>query len=335
MKVLVTGGAGYIGSHAVKLLLEHKHQVIVIDNLSRGYLQCIETLQKKFGSANLKFRQTDLRDFKKLSDILKKEKPAGVLHFAALCLVSESMEKPLDYFENNVVASLNLLRAMVDNKIKKLVFSSTCAVYGESQYLPVDEKHPLKPTNPYGESKLMFEKMISWTGKIHGLKSVILRYFNVSGAASDGLIGDSKKPSELLVQNAVRGALGLETFHLTCPKVKTKDGTPIRDYINIEDLAQAHLLSLNYLARGGKSEIFNLGTGTGNSVLEIVDQVKKLTGKNFPVEKSQPRKGEYAQVYADIGKARKLLGWQPKRTLRDSVQSLIKWYKSHPQGWQY
>ncbi|HUW21896.1 MAG TPA: UDP-glucose 4-epimerase GalE [Candidatus Bathyarchaeia archaeon] len=335
MKILVTGGAGYIGSHAVKLLLENHHQVFVIDNLYRGFRECIEVLQKKYGRENLAFAEIDLRNFTAINAILEKEKPAGVLHFAALCLVSESIEKPQDYFDNNLIGSLNLLKAVHCNGINNLVFSSTCAVYGESQYLPIDEMHPLNPTNAYGDSKLMVEKMIFWFGKVYGLRYAILRYFNVAGAASDGLIGDSKKPSELLVQNAVRGALGIETFRLTCPKVKTKDGTPIRDYINIEDLVEAHLDSLNYLEKGGKSETFNLGTGNGNSVLEVVDQVKKLTGKNFLVEKSRPRKGEYAHVYADIGKARKLLGWQPSRTLRDSVQSLIKWYKSHPHGWQY
>jgi UDP-glucose 4-epimerase len=335
MKVLVTGGAGYIGSHAVKLLLEKKNKVIVIDNLYRGYRQAIKTLQKKFGQQNLIFYQVDLKNFEKINQIIKKEKPKGVMHFAALCLVSESMEKPEDYFENNVYGSLNLLRAIVKNRVNNLIFSSTCAVYGESQYLPVDEKHPLNPTNPYGESKLITEKIIQWFEKVHGLKYVILRYFNVSGAASDGLIGDSKKPSQLLVQNAVRGALGIGPFKLTCPKVKTKDGTPVRDYINVEDLVEAHLAALNYLQSGGRSNIFNLGTGKGNSVLEVVKQVQKITKAKFPIKKGKARKGEYAEIYANISKAKKILRWEPKRTIKDSVLSLVKWYQKHPRGWSY
>lgn len=336
MKILVTGGAGYIGSHAVKLLLEKKHQVVVIDNLFRGYRQAIEVLQKKFGAKNLLFYQADLRDFKEIDRILKKEKPSGVMHFAALCLVSESMEKPENYFENNVGGSLNLLKAMPQNKINYLIFSSTCAVYGESLYLPIDEKHPTLPVNPYGESKLLIERMIRWFGDLRNLKYAILRYFNVSGAAVDGLIGDSKKPSQLLVQNAVRGALGIEPFPLTCPtNLPTKDGTPIRDYINVEDLAEAHLLALSYLQKGGKSEIFNLGTGKGNSVLEVIKKVKKITGVEFKINKAETRKGEYAEVYANINKAKKGLCWQPKRTIKDSVESLVKWYQNHPQGWEY
>ena len=334
MKILITGGAGYIGSHAVKLMLEKGNKVVVVDNLYRGYIEAVKTLQKKFGEGNLVFYKADLRNYQKINEILKTEKPDAIMHFAALCLVNESMEKAEDYFENNVYGSLNLLKAMVANKINNIVFSSTCAVYGESQYLPVDEKHPLIPTNPYGESKLLVEKILKWFGECHGLRYAILRYFNVSGSSSDGLIGDSKKPSQLLVQNAVRGALGIEPFNLTCPKVKTKDGSPIRDYINVEDLVEAHRIALRRLINKKSSEIFNLGTGKGNSVLEVVDQVKKITGSNFPVGKVEARKGEYAEIYANISKAKKILGWKPKRTIKDSVNSLVLWYKSHPKGWK-
>jgi len=332
-KILVTGGAGYIGSHAVKLLLEKRYQVVVVDNLCRGYLQPIVVLQKKFGLSNLKFYQTDLRNEEELIKVFIREKPKAVLHFAALCLVNESVEKPEKYFENNVCGSLNLLKAMILQKTKYLVFSSTCAVYGESRYLPVDEKHPLSPTSPYGESKLIIEKMIRWIGEKHGIKHVILRYFNVSGASSDGTIGDSKKPSQLLIQNAVRGSLKIEPFKLLCPKVKTRDGTPIRDYVNVEDLVEAHLAALKYLKKENKSDLFNLGTGQGNSVLEIIKQVQEITGVNFVINKGRVRKGEYAAVYADIKKAKNKLGWEAKRTIKDSVNSLVKWYQKHPNGW--
>jgi len=335
MKVLVTGGAGYIGSHAVKLLLENKYQVVVVDNLSRGYKQVIENLQKKHGKKNLIFYKADLLDFEKINEILKKEKPIGVMHFAALCLVSESMEKPELYFQNNICGSFNLLSAMIKNKIKHLVFSSTCATYGESRYLPVDEKHPQFPTNPYGESKLMVEKMIAWLSQAHNLNYIILRYFNVAGSASDGSIGDSKKPSVLLVQNAVRGALKLTPFKLTFSKMKTKDGSPIRDYINVEDLVSAHLKSLKYLLSKKKSNTFNLGTGKGNSVLEIVNQVQEITKTKFPLTRGEPRQGEYAKIYANITKAKKELGWKPEKTVKDSVHSLVSWYTNRPQGWDY
>lgn len=334
-KILVTGGAGYIGSHAVKLLLEKKYKVVVIDNLYRGYLQVIEQLQKKYGFNNLIFYKSDLRNYQDVLNILQEEKPDAVLHFAALCLVNESMEKPEDYFENNVIGSINLLKAMLNTNVKKLVFSSTCAVYGENQYLPVDEKHPTNPTNPYGESKLMTEKIIKWFSKTYGFNYSIFRYFNVSGAFDDGSIGDSKKPSQLLMQNAVRGALKIEPFKLTCPKVATSDGTPIRDYVNVVDLVTAHVVVLDYLKKGILNETFNLGSGKGNSVMEIINQVKSLTGFDFVVQKTDVRKGEYAEIYADITKVSRALSWKPERSVKKSVESMIKWYKKNPNGWEY
>lgn len=331
--IIVTGGAGYIGSHAVKLLLDKGEKVAIIDNLYRGFGQVVEVLGNKYGKENLKFYQFDLRDRQKTDEAIKEIKPEGVMHFAALCLVNESMEQPELYFENNVLGTLNLLTAMKKNKINNLVFSSTCAVYGESQYLPVDEKHPTSPNNPYGESKLMAEKMIRWFGELKDLKYTIFRYFNVAGAATDGMIGDSKKPSQLLMQNAVRGALGIEPFKLTSPKVNTPDGTPIRDYINVEDLVDAHYVALKRLKDGGTSEIFNLGTGKGYSVLEIVNKVKDVTGANFDIVSGEARKGEYSEIYANTAKVKDILNWKSKRTLEDSVNSLVLWYQNHPQGW--
>ena len=331
--ILVTGGAGYIGSHVVKALLEQGYGVVVFDNLFRGFKEVVDVLRKNF--SHLKFYQGNLQNYTDIAQVFKKEAIDGVMHFAALCLVSESMEKPEEYFENNVLGTLNLLKAMAQFSVDKLIFSSTCAVYGESQYLPVDEKHPLNSLSPYGESKLMAEKEIYWFGQLKSLKYVILRYFNVTGASSDGLIGDSKKPSQLLVQNAVRGALNIEPFQLTCPKVDTTDGTPVRDYLNVEDLAAAHLKALDYLIQDSKSDIFNLGTGQGNSVLEIVNSVQRITGVKFPVGKGKTRRGEYAQIYADISKAKKALKWKPKKTINDSILSLVKWYKNKPDGWSY
>ncbi|MFA6077242.1 MAG: UDP-glucose 4-epimerase GalE [Candidatus Paceibacterota bacterium] len=256
------------------------------------------------------------------------------MHFAALCSVDESVRKPELYIKNNVTGTLNLLEAMVEGKVQKIIFSSTCAVYGDAQYLPIDEKHPTKPLNPYGQSKFEAEKEIEKFGKLHGFNYVILRYFNVCGADSDGEIGDSKKPSELLVQNAVRGALGIEYFRLTCGKADTPDGTPIRDYIDVEDLVDAHINALSYLNKGKPSGIFNLGNGKGWSVKEIVNAVKKELGVEFVVKKGKERKGEYDKVYADIKKAKSLLDFNPKKTLADSVKSLVKWYNNKKNGYK-
>jgi UDP-glucose 4-epimerase len=332
-KILITGAGGYIGSISTYLFLQEGYEVVALDNFSTGHKEPLELLQKKFGQDKLRFYKIDLRN--SLSDVFKNEKDINaVVHYAASCLVDESMKNPGKYFSNNFCGSLNLLSTMADYNINKIVFSSTCAVYGEAQYVPVDENHPTNPKNPYGESKRMTEKAIQWFGQLKNFKYVILRYFNVCGASDDGLIGDSKNPSVLLVQNAVRGALGIEPFYLTCPEVKTKDKTPIRDYINVVDLNSAHLNAVNYLIKNGRSEIINLGTGAGNSVLEIVDKVQEITGKKFQLKKTEPRQGEYATMIASVGKAKKLLNWQPKRTLDDTVKSLIKWYASHPKGWE-
>ncbi len=335
-KILVTGAGGYIGSIATYLFLQNGYQVVGIDNFSTGYRQPLELLQKKFGQEKFQFYQVDL--VKDWPENVSEFDFDVIIHYAASCLVDESMKNPEKYFQNNVVGSLNLLRTMIKFNVKNLVFSSTCAVYGEAQYVPIDENHPTNPTNPYGESKRMVERTIECFGRLKGLNYIILRYFNVCGASDDGLIGDSKKPSSLLVQNAVRGALGIEEFHLTCPEVDTPDKTPIRDYINVVDLNEAHMLAVKRLEslNGSRvTEIINLGTGIGNSVLEIVNQVESITGKKIERKKGKARQGEYAKMIASIEKAKKILGWQPKRTIKDSVSSLIKWYNIHPKGWDY
>jgi UDP-glucose 4-epimerase len=328
--VLITGGAGYIGSHAVKLFLEKGYKVVVLDNLSRGWKESLEILGR-LGS--LEFVKGDLRKKRDIEKVFEKYKISAVLHFAALCSVNESMEQPELYFENNVLGSFNLLEAMRKARVKKIIFSSTCATYGETKYLPVDERHPQEPANPYGESKLLVEKMLKWYGELHGFQYVILRYFNVCGAASDGSIGDSKKPSLLLLQNAVRGAMGIEPFFLTCPTVKTPDKTPIRDYIDVEDLVAAHFSAFQYLNQDGKSEILNLGNGRGYSVGEIVSEVEKTFQIKMPREHGATRKGEYAAIYADPRRARRVLKWKTKKTLQDSIESLRKWYENRPAGY--
>ena len=338
-KILVTGAGGYIGSVASYLLLQNGYEVIGLDNYSTGYKQPLKILQEKFGKEKFRYYEVDLKD--NISLVFQQESKYGsgvsfdaVIHYAAHCLVDESMKEPAKYFRNNILGTLNLLETMMKEGVDRLVFSSTAAVYGEAEKVPIMESSNVKPINVYGESKLGVEKIIEWYGRLKNLNYVILRYFNVCGASDDGQIGDSKKPSTLLVQNAVRGALGIEKFYLTCPDVDTPDRTPIRDYINVVDLNEAHLSALGYLMNGGKSEIVNLGTEKGNSVLEIVDQVRKETGIEFPVNKTTPRLGDPARLIASIEKAKKILNWTPKRTIGDSVKSLMKWYKNHPKGWE-
>src|SRR3989338_235613 len=341
-KVLITGAGGYIGSIAAYLFLQNGYEIVAIDNYSTGYRQPLELLQQKFGPDKLRVYEADLKNnlspiFDKESSFAKSSKDkkeiSAVVHYAASCLVDESMKNPEKYFRNNILGTLNLLENMVNYDIKTLVFSSTAAVYGEPVDVPISENHLTIPVNVYGESKLAVEKIIEWYGKIFDIKYLILRYFNVCGATVDGLIGDSKKPSTLLVQNAVRGALGIDQFYLTCPEVNTPDKTPIRDYVNVVDLNEAHLKALEYLFNHGKSVIINLGTGTGNSVLEVVHKVQESTGKEFDLKKTTPREGDPARLVASIEKAKKVLGWEPKRTIADSVKSLVLWYKNHPKGW--
>ncbi len=332
-KILVTGAGGYIGSVATYLFLQKGYEVVAVDNFMTGYRQPLQLLQEKFGKGKLRFYENDLR--RDLSPLFDKEQGIDmVVHYGASCLVDESMKNPQKYFSNNVGGSQNLLSTLLERGINKIVFSSTCAVYAPAQYMPIDEKHPIGPESPYGESKRIVENIIQWYGKLKDFNFVVLRYFNVCGASDDGLIGDSKKPSSLLMQNVVRGALNIEPFFITCPEVDTADKTPIRDYVNVVDLNEAHLNAIDYLLGGGKSEIINLGTGTGNSVLEIINKVQEITDKKIDLQKTSPRKGEAAKMVASIEKAKEVLHWEPTRSIEDSAQSLVAWYKVHPNGWE-
>lgn len=329
-KILVTGAGGYIGSVATYLFLQKGYTVVAVDNYTTGYHGPLDVLKAKYPELLTVYEE----DLKSIKTVFEKEQGIeAVVHYAASCLVDESMKNPYKYFDNNVAGTNALLNAMVESNVKRIVFSSTCALYGEAQYMPIDEKHPLNPSQPYGVSKMMVEQEIQWYARLKGLHYIILRYFNVCGASDDGLIGDSKKPSSLLMQNAVRGALGIEPFALTCPEVDTPDKTPIRDYVNVVDLNEAHLSALEHIMADKPNEIINLGTGTGNSVLEIVEKVKEVTGVEFPLGKATPREGDDAKKIADITKAKMVLGWEPKRSVKDSVNALVKWYKVHPHGW--
>lgn len=333
IKILITGAGGYIGAIGTNLFLEEGFEVVAVDNFSAGFKKPLTMLQKKFGKDNLRIYQESLQN--NLAHIFKKERSiVAIIHYAASCQIDESMRNPIKYFDNNVVATQNILKYAIDFKVTNFIFSSTCAVYGETSYSPVNESCSLNPNNPYGESKRIAEKIIEWYSKIYHLKYINLRYFNVCGATDDGAIGDSKTPSPLLISNLVRTSLGLQQFKLTFPKVKTQDTSPIRDYVNVIDINVAHLKALRYLLSGGNSHTLNLGTSKGFSVLEIIAKVKQVTGADFVVVKNTTKRlGESAIAIADYTKAEKILGWKPERSLEDSILSLYKWFSSHPYGW--
>lgn len=332
-KILITGAGGYIGSVSTSLFLEKGYDVVAVDSLVRGFRGPIEFLQQKYGQDRLKFYDIDLRhDIEKV--FANEAGIESVIHYAAFCNVGESEKFPEMYFDNNIAATLSLLNTMKKHEVMKLVFSSTCSLYGEPKTDTLDETHPVDPTShPYGESKFMAERVINWFGKIHGLKYMILRYFNVCGANDDGTIGDSKKPSFHLMQNAVRGALGIDSFFLNNTTVNTPDGTPIRDYVNVVDLNNAHIKAVEYLDTATQPEVFNLGTGTGNSVMEIIQAVERITGAKLELKTGERRKGDVSKAVASNAKITRMLGWKPTHSIEDSVKSLVTWYKAHPHGW--
>ncbi len=328
--VLVTGAAGYIGSHAVKLLLSKGYRVIGLDNFYNGYHEAIEILS---GFGDFDFREGDLRDMAFLEKLFSAEKIDAVMHFAALNLPDESVDKPIEYYDDNTLGTAKILEAMRKHSVKHMIYSSTSSVYGEVDDSPVKEDHTLNPVSPYGHSKVLSEGIINYYSRVHGMNSVIFRYFNVCGADDEGVIGDSKKPSQLLVQNCVRGALGLEPFQYTCSQVNTPDGTPIRDFIDVRDLADAHLAAMEYLLKGGTTQTMNLGTGSGYSVKEIVSKVEQILNVKIERGQGKARAGEYSASFADASKAKEVLGWTAKRSLGDSVTALVNWYKKHPKGY--
>ncbi len=316
--ILVTGGAGYIGSHLVMALLEKGQNVIVFDSLELGHIETIETLQK-YG--NLKFIKGNLRNLDEIRGVFMSNKDIeAVVHFAAYSQVAESVKNPQKYYYNNVYGTLNLLNAMLEFGVKKIVFSSTAATYGEPEYTPIDEKHPQNPINPYGNSKLMVEKIMDDYDRAYGLKSVRLRYFNVAGADSKARIGEWHEPETHLIPNVLK-ATPDKSFKMFGDDYNTPDGTCIRDYINVEDLAQAHVLALEYLKNGGETNFFNLGTKNGNSVKEVFSVCEDVKGCEIPLEICPRREGDPAILVADNTKAKKTLDWEPKNDLRYSVET--------------
>ncbi|MGG1311577.1 UDP-glucose 4-epimerase GalE [Cohnella laeviribosi] len=326
MAVLVTGGAGYIGSHAVAALLEKGEDVVVVDNLYQGHREAVLGGKLYVG---------DIRDEAFLAGVFAENDIDGVIHFAAHSLVGESMQDPGKYYHNNVYGTLCLLEAMKKAGVRNIVFSSTAATYGEPERVPIDEYDRTLPTNAYGETKLAMEKMIRWFDTAHGVKSVSLRYFNAAGAHESGQIGEDHKPESHLIPLILQVALGQrETISIFGEDYPTEDGTCIRDYIHVSDLADAHILALEKLRQGGESAIYNLGNGTGFSVKQVVETVRRVTGHPIPAEVKARRAGDPAVLIASSARARTELGWQPRRNrLEDIVASAWEWHRNHPNGY--
>lgn len=327
MAILVCGGAGYIGSHMVAALLEEGEEVIVLDNFQKGHRAAV------LGG---KIYEGDLRDRAILDKVFTENDIDAVIDFAADSLVGESVTEPLKYFENNVGGTLSLLRAMKDYKVKNIVFSSTAATYGEPESIPILENDKTFPTNPYGESKLTVEKILKWCDNAYGIKYTALRYFNAAGAHESGKIGEDHKPETHLIPLILEVALGKrEKIMIFGEDYNTEDGTCIRDYIHVMDLAQAHLLAVGRLRKGGDSRIFNLGNGKGFSVKEVIEVSRKVTGREIKSEMASRRAGDPAVLIASSQKAVDELGWEPKfNSLETIIETAWNWHLSHPKGYE-
>ena len=322
MKIFVTGGAGYIGSVCCDVLLDAGHAVTIFDNLSEGHRRALDP--------RAKFIEGDLQDRQLIADALTNAKPDAVMHFAANALVGESMQNPSKYFRNNVTNGINLLDAMIAADVKRFVFSSTCAIFGPPERVPIDESLPKNPINPYGESKLAFEKVLRWYDEIHGLKFVSLRYFNAAGASEK--FGEDHRTETHLIPNILKVALGQKpSVEIFGTDYETPDGTCIRDYIHIVDLAQAHMRALE----SPKSEFYNLGTGGGASVREVIDVARNITNRKIDIVERPRRPGDPPRLIAASEKIKHELGWQPRfQNLDAIIESAWKWHQKFPRGYE-
>lgn len=327
MAVLVTGGAGYIGSHTVAELLDAKEEVIVLDNLEKGHKEAI---------SGGKFIQADLRNIDEIRRVLKENEIEAVIHFAAYIEVGESVLNPLKYYNNNVIASLNLLSAMQEAGVNKIVFSSTAATYGIPESIPIKESDKTVPINPYGETKLTVEKLLKWADNAYGIKYAVLRYFNACGAHVSGKIGEAHSPESHLIPIILQVAQGKrDEIMIFGNDYKTKDGTCVRDYVHVSDLAQAHVLALKNLRKGAQSDIFNLGNGTGFSNREVVEAARAVTGKAIKATDAPRRPGDPDTLVASAEKAINELGWKPKyNDLNKIIETAWNWHSAHPNGYQ-
>lgn len=326
MSIAVIGGAGYIGSHTVRALLDAGRDVLVIDNLQTGHRESVPD--------GVRLYEGDIRDEAFLEKVFAREQIHAVIHFAACSVVPESMRDPLKYYDNNLGGAITLVRTMVRYGADKIVFSSTAAVYGEPECLPIAEDSRISPTNTYGETKYAMERLFHWAAQAHGLRYVSLRYFNACGAHPQGDIGEDHDPETHLIPLILQVPLGkrqnLRIFGTDYP---TQDGSCVRDYIHVSDLSDAHVLALSYLEQGGKSDIFNLGNGVGFTVCEVLDCARRVTGHPIPAEEAPRRAGDPAALVASSEKARHVLGWQPKLdSLEDIIATAWAWHKNHPEG---
>lgn len=329
MKVLVLGGAGYIGSHTVYELIAQSIQVVVVDSLETGFIKAVNPAAV--------FYKGDIKDIKFMNSVLKKEPDIDVvIHLAESSQVSESMDDPLKYYDNNLNGTINVLKVLVSHGIDKIVISSTAAAYGNIDDSRAKESDIAEPMNVYGETKLSTEKMLKWVEQAHGIKYVSLRYFNVAGAHESGKIGEAHIPETHLIPLVLQAASGMrENICVFGTDYTTKDGTCIRDYIHVSDLAQAHVLAAKYLMGGNHSNIFNLGTGVGYSVKEVIEMTEKVTGKTITILEKERRAGDVTAVVASSEKARMILGWKPQQSsLKGIIQSAWRWQSSHPCGYQ-
>lgn len=328
MSILVLGGAGYIGSHAVDQLIEKGYAVAVVDNLQTGHEKAIHE--------KATFYQGDIRDKAFLESVFEKENVEGVVHFAANSLVGESMEIPLTYLNNNVYGTQIVLEVMEKFGVKAIVFSSSAATYGEPEQIPITEDMRTNPESTYGDTKLIMEKMMKWCDIAYGIKFVALRYFNVAGAKADGSIGEDHDPESHLVPIILQVALGQrEELSIFGDDYPTEDGTCIRDYVHVVDLIDAHILALEYLKKGGESNIFNLGSSSGFSVQQMLEAAREVTGKEIPAKVVPRRKGDPSTLIASSDKAREILGWEPKNTnVSEIIASAWNWHQSHPHGFE-
>lgn len=321
MRILVTGGAGYIGSHFVRMLSKGNHEVVVIDNLSRGHKESVPS--------GVSFEFVDILDAEKISDVIKKYSPDAIVHFAAFAYVGESVEHPEIYYQNNVIGSYNLIRAAAEKKVKYFVFSSTCSVYGNPDKVPISESQPVNPINPYANTKLMIEMMLKDFEPAYGMKHVALRYFNAAGADDKAEIGESHNPEPHLIPIVLEVAKGRrEKVFVFGNDYGTPDGTCIRDYIHVNDLSDAHVKALEHLAEGNGSITLNLGTGNGNSVMEIIKVAKEITGRKIKFEIVERRKGDPAILVADNLQALKVLNWKPKYSIKDIIDTAWRWHQN-------
>ncbi len=326
MSILVLGGAGYIGSHTVLRLLEGGADVAVIDSLETGHRAALP--------AAARFYEGDIRNGGFLDSVFTKENVDCVIHFAANSLVGESMTDPVKYFDNNVGGAISLVRAMEKHGSRSIVFSSTAAVYGEPVNIPIRESDPTSPTNPYGETKLAMERLFKWSDAAYGIRYVSLRYFNAAGADASGSIGEDHHPETHLIPLILQVPAGKrEAISIFGTDYPTADGTCVRDYIHVTDLADAHILAAKYLAAGGQSGAFNLGNGVGYTVREVIEAARAVTGNSIPAAEQPRRSGDPAKLIASSERAETVLGWKPqKNTLEEIIGSAWRWHQGHPNG---